>query len=79
SKQESGIKRRSSHFSCVNTVPVNTYSVSLIDNNKKMVDHNLIESRDYPEIKEGLERGLLWRLNPNNLEHVMSDENIKTK
>ncbi|MGU5600574.1 hypothetical protein, partial [Aeromonas caviae] len=25
SKQESGIKRRSSHFSCVNTVPVNTY------------------------------------------------------
>ncbi|WP_270698488.1 disulfide bond formation protein B, partial [Aeromonas sp. QDB05] len=24
-KQESGIKRRSSHFSCVNTVPVNTY------------------------------------------------------
>ncbi|MGU5690922.1 NAD(P)H-dependent oxidoreductase, partial [Aeromonas caviae] len=27
SKQESGIKRRSSHFSCVNTVPVNTYPV----------------------------------------------------
>ncbi|MGU5651360.1 hypothetical protein ACV1DG_23395, partial [Aeromonas hydrophila] len=26
SKQESGIKRRSSHFSCVNTVPVNTYT-----------------------------------------------------
>ncbi|WP_448018059.1 hypothetical protein, partial [Aeromonas hydrophila] len=25
-KQESGIKRRSSHFSCVNTVPVNTYA-----------------------------------------------------
>ncbi|MCR3986139.1 hypothetical protein NUK49_21990, partial [Aeromonas caviae] len=27
SKQESGIKRRSSHFSCVNTVPVNTYPI----------------------------------------------------
>lgn len=27
-------------------------SVSLIDNNKKMVDHNLIESRDYLEIKK---------------------------
>ncbi|WP_323938917.1 hypothetical protein, partial [Aeromonas caviae] len=26
-KQESGIKRRSSHFSCVNTVPVNTYGI----------------------------------------------------
>ena len=54
-------------------------SVSLIDNNKKMVDHNLIESRDYLEIKKDLERGLQWRLNPNNLEHVMLDGNIKIR
>ncbi|MFQ2579558.1 substrate binding domain-containing protein, partial [Aeromonas caviae] len=31
SKQESGIKRRSSHFSCVNTVPVNTYPQQVQD------------------------------------------------
>ncbi|BCK64220.1 hypothetical protein KAM338_46730 [Aeromonas caviae] len=54
-------------------------SVSLIDNNKKTVDHNLIESRDYLEIKKDLERGLQWRLNPNNLEHVMLDGNIKIR
>ncbi|MCR3895670.1 N-6 DNA methylase, partial [Aeromonas caviae] len=56
SKQESGIKRRSSHFSCVNTVPVNTYKKFdyIVSNPPFKMDFS--DFRDELDNKENKER-----------------------
>ncbi|WP_270809777.1 hypothetical protein, partial [Aeromonas sp. QDB18] len=56
SKQESGIKRRSSHFSCVNTVPVNTYiypsQTNLIEQ-RTAADTGMVHGQNWNKEEQG--------------------------